>query len=30
MIDVRTGETVNLRDFVDGSTPLLFWFWAPY
>ena len=30
MIDVRTGETVSLRDFVDGSTPLLFWFWAPY
>ena len=30
MIDVRTGATVNLRDFVDGSTPLLLWFWAPH
>ena len=30
MIDLRTGATVSLRDFVDGSTPLLLWFWAPH
>lgn len=30
MIDVRTGETVNIRSLVDGETPLLFWLWSPY
>lgn len=30
MIDVQTGETVNIRSLVDGETPLLFWLWSPY
>lgn len=30
MIDVRTGETVNIRSVVTGETPLLFWLWSPY
>lgn len=30
MIDVRTGETVNIRSVVNGETPLLFWLWSPY
>lgn len=30
MIDVQTGETVNIRSIVDGQTPLLFWLWSPY
>ena len=30
MIDVHTGETVNLRSVVNGETPLLFWLWSPY
>ena len=30
MIDVHTGTPVNLQSVVDGSTPLLFWFWAPH
>ena len=30
MIDVQTGAPVNLQSVVDGSTPLLFWFWAPH
>ena len=30
MIDLRTGDAVNLQDFVDGTTPLLLWFWAPH
>jgi len=29
MIDVHTGETVNLRSVVKGDKPLLFWFWSP-
>ena len=30
MIDIHTGQAVNLQSVVDGSTPLLFWFWAPH
>ena len=30
MTDLRTGTAVNLQDYVDGSTPLLLWFWAPH
>ena len=30
MIDVHTGTPVNLQSVVDGSTPLLLWFWAPH
>ena len=30
MVDVHTGETVNLQAVVTGDTPLLFWFWAPH
>ena len=30
MIDVHTGETVNIRSVVTGRTPLLFWLWSPY
>jgi len=30
MIDVHTDGAVNLQAVVDGSTPLLFWFWAPH
>ncbi|MYB04356.1 MAG: hypothetical protein F4011_07495 [Acidimicrobiaceae bacterium] len=30
MIDVHTDEAVSLQAVVDGSTPLLFWFWAPH
>ena len=30
MIDVHTGEAVNLRSVVNGETPLLFWLWSPY
>ena len=30
MIDVRAGETVNIRSVVNGETPLLFWLWSPY
>lgn len=29
MIDVYTGDTVNLRTVVKGDKPLLFWFWSP-
>ena len=30
MINIHTGAAVNLQSVVDGSTPLLFWFWAPH
>ena len=30
MIDVHTGEAVNLQSLVDGQTPLLLWYWAPH
>ena len=30
MINIQTGAAVNLQSVVDGSTPLLFWFWAPH
>ena len=30
MVDVHTGQTVNLQTLVTGQTPLLFWFWAPH
>ena len=30
MINVHTGETVNLLSLVSGRTPLLLWFWAPH
>ena len=30
MIDVYTGETVNLQSVASGETPLLLWFWAPH
>lgn len=30
MIDVHTGEPVNIRSVVTGRTPLLFWLWSPY
>ena len=30
MINVHSGETVNLRSVVNGETPLLFWLWSPY
>lgn len=30
MIDVHSGETVNIRSVVTGRTPLLFWLWSPY
>lgn len=30
MVDVHTGETVNIRSVVTGDTPLLFWLWSPY
>ena len=30
MINIQTGAPVNLQSVVDGSTPLLFWFWAPH
>ena len=30
MVDVHTGQTVNLQAVVTGDTPLLLWFWAPH
>jgi hypothetical protein len=30
MIDVHSGETMNIRSVVTGETPLLFWLWSPY
>ena len=30
MIDVYTGDTVNLQSLVSSQTPLLLWFWAPH
>ena len=30
MVDVHSGETVNLQAVVTGEAPLLFWFWAPH
>lgn len=30
MVDVHSGETVNIRSVVTGETPLLFWLWSPY
>ena len=30
MINVHTGEAVNLQSLVSGQTPLLLWFWAPH
>lgn len=30
MVDVHTDTAVSLQAVVDGSTPLLFWFWAPH
>ena len=30
MIDVYTGETVNLQSVAGSQTPLLLWFWAPH
>ena len=30
MVDVHSGETVNIRSVVTGQTPLLFWLWSPY
>ena len=30
MVDVHTGETVNIRSVITGRTPLLFWLWSPY
>ena len=30
MIDVHTGDTVNIRSVVTGETPLLFWLWSPF
>ena len=30
VVNVDTGETVNLQTLVTGQTPLLFWFWAPH
>lgn len=30
MIDVASGETVNIRSVVTGRTPLLFWLWSPF
>ena len=29
LIDVRSGETVQLRSLVDGVRPVLVWFWSP-
>ena len=28
-VDIRTGQAVSLRSLVNGSRPLLLWFWAP-
>jgi hypothetical protein len=28
--DVKTGQPVALASFLDGSKPLLVWFWAPH
>ena len=30
MIDVATGDTVNLRSVVHGRTPILLWLYSPY
>ena len=30
LIDLSTGESVNLRSFVTGDKALLLWFWSPY
>ena len=30
LVDVTTGEAVNLRSLVTGEQPLLLWFWSPY
>ena len=30
LIDLSTGESVNLRSFVTGDKALLVWFWSPY
>lgn len=29
VIDLATGEMVNVASFAPSSTPLVFWFWAP-
>ena len=30
LIDISTGDTVNLRSLVTGEKPLLLWFLSPY
>ena len=30
LVDISTGETVNLRSFVTGDKPLLLWFLSPF
>ena len=30
MVNVATGESVNLASFGEGDKPLLLWFWAPH
>ena len=30
LVDLSTGESVNLRSFVTGDKALLLWFWSPY
>lgn len=30
LIDVATGDPVQLRSLLPAETPVLFWFWAPH
>lgn len=30
LVDLSNGETVNLRSLIDGSRPVMLWFWAPW
>lgn len=30
VVDVNTGETLNLQSLAPSDTPTLLWFWAPH
>ncbi len=30
LIDVATGDTVNLADYAPSERPIVLWFWAPH
>lgn len=30
VVDIATGNSVNLRSFAPSATPIVLWFWAPH